>query len=195
VGEKPHLSALAAREGTVLWSRNLREDLDLELLPVGIPARHQRFQPDHPWRQNFHFIRSGSALLHLAEDGVTVVWQHRNLMRNYFNPSVLVDGYLYGIDGTTHRSTALTCLNVNTGELQWSEPGFGSGALKAAGDKLILLDRGELIIVKASPEQFTPLARAQVTGGKCWTVPVLPAGEIYCRNAAGQLVRVALHKE
>jgi outer membrane protein assembly factor BamB len=62
----------------------------------------------------------------------------------------------------------------------------------AAGGKLIVLDRGELIVAEATPDRFTPLARAQVLGGKCWTVPVLAGGAIYGRNAAGHLVRVAL---
>jgi outer membrane protein assembly factor BamB len=135
---------------------------------------------------------SGSALLQTQEKGVSPLWQHRTLMRNYFNPSVLIDGFLFGIDGTTHRPTALTCLNLETGEVQWSEPGFGSGALMAADGKLIILDRGELIVVRALPDRFSPLARAQVLGGKCWTVPVLADGGIYCRNAAGLLIRVAL---
>jgi outer membrane protein assembly factor BamB len=135
---------------------------------------------------------SGSALLRMREDGVTVVWNHRDIMRNYFNPAVLIDGHLYGIDGTTHRPTTLTCLDLHTGEVRWSQPNFGSGALMAAGEQLIILDRGELIIVEASPHRFTSLARAQVLGGKCWTVPVLAGGGIYGRNAAGNLVRIAL---
>jgi hypothetical protein len=50
-------------------------------------------------------------------------------MRNYFNPSVLLGDFLYGIDGTTHRPTALACVDSQTGELKWSQPNFGSGAL------------------------------------------------------------------
>jgi outer membrane protein assembly factor BamB len=270
--KKGHLIALAQDNGNVLWSRNLREELDLDLpewsfagsplvhgdlvivnagsagtavhkdtgeivwtsgrtrsgyaTPIafefnGLPAvaifsakslvavvpETGRVLWEHPWESPrdinaadpiisgdriFISSESGSALLRLHEQGVTVVWQHRDVMRNYFNPSVLIDGYLYGIDGTTHRPTALTCLDFGTGEVQWSERGFGSGALMAADGKLLLLDRGELIVVRADPERFTPLARAQVLGGKCWTVPVLAGKGIYGRNAAGQLIRVTL---
>jgi outer membrane protein assembly factor BamB len=270
--KKGHLFAFAAKDGEVLWSRNLREELDLELpewsfagsalvhgdlvilnagsagtavhkdtgeivwssgrtrsgyaTPVafefnGKPAvaifsakslvavepETGRVLWEHPWESPrdinasdpiiygdkiFISSESGSALLQMSDEGVSVLWQHRDIMRNYFNPSVLIDGYLYGIDGTTHRPTSLTCLDFNSGEVQWSEPGFGSGALMAADGKLILLDKGELIIVKASPDRFTTLARVQVLGGKCWTVPVLADRGIYCRNAGGQLVRIAL---
>jgi outer membrane protein assembly factor BamB len=174
---------------------------------VAVDPATGRLLWEHPWESprdinaadpiisgDTIFISSeaGSALLRMREDGVTVVWSHRSIMRNYFNPSVLVDGHLYGIDGTTHRPTALTCLEMQTGEVRWSEPNFGSGALMAAGGKLIVLDRGELIVAEATSERFTPLARAQVLGGKCWTVPVLAEGAVYGRNAAGHLVRVAL---
>jgi outer membrane protein assembly factor BamB len=138
------------------------------------------------------FISSatGSALLQVRSNQVTAVWNKPNFMRNYFNPSVLLGDSLYGIDGTTHRPTALACVDFNTGEKKWSQPNFGSGALMAADNKLIILDKGELIIAAATPSKYTERSRAQVVGGKCWTVPVLANGRIYCRNAAGDLVCV-----
>lgn len=138
------------------------------------------------------FISSstGSALLQVRSNQVTVVWNKPNFMRNYFNPSVLLGDFLYGIDGTTHRPTALACVDFNTGEKKWSQPNFGSGALMAADNKLIILDKGELIIADATPEKYIERARAQVIGGKCWTAPVLANGRVYCRNAVGDLVCV-----
>ena len=140
------------------------------------------------------FISSstGSALLQARSNQVTVIWNKANFMRNYFNPSVLHGDFLYGIDGTTHRPTSLACVDFNTGELKWSQRNFGSGALMAADNKLIILDKGELIIAEATPEKYTERARAQVIGGKCWTVPVLAHGRVYCRNAVGDLVCVQL---
>ncbi len=120
-----------------------------------------------------------------------VVWNKPNFMRSYFNPSVL-RRQLYGIDGTTHRPTALACVDFNTNQKTWSQPNFGSGALMAADNKLIVLDKGELIIADSTPEKYTERARAQVIGGKCWTAPVLANGRVYCRNAAGDLVCVQL---
>jgi outer membrane protein assembly factor BamB len=175
------LFAVEPKTGQVLWEH-----------PWESPRDINASDPIISGDKIFISSESGSALLQMRKNGVTVVWQHRNIMRNYFNPSVLIDGYLYGIDGTTHRPTALTCLDFNTGQVQWSEPGFGSGALMAADGKLILLDRGELIVARAVPDRFTQLARAQVMGGKCWTVPVLAGRGIYCRNATGRLIRVAL---
>ena len=56
----------------------------------------------------------------------------------------------------------------------------------------MLSERGELAVAPASPEGFEPVGRAQVNGGRCWTVPVLADGVIYTRNAKGHLAAVGV---
>jgi outer membrane protein assembly factor BamB len=118
------------------------------------------------------------------------LWANLNL-RNHVNSSVLVGGCLYGVDGNVNNlgDGSLKCLDFATGAEKWSYKGLGGGALMAADGKLIMLnDRGELVVAEASPEGFHPISRAQVLGAKCWTVPTLANGRIYCRNAKGDLV-------
>jgi hypothetical protein len=55
---------------------------------------------------------------------------------------------------------------------------------------LILSEKGELSLVKAAEDRFSPLAKSQILGGKCWSVPVLANGHVYCRNAQGDVVCV-----
>jgi outer membrane protein assembly factor BamB len=132
----------------------------------------------------------GGALLKMAEKEPADVWRNRN-MRNQMNSCVLLDGFLYGIDGDTTTKSFFKCVELKTGEVRWSHEGVGMGALMAAAKKLIVLsDAGELLVAPASPEKFAPTARAKVLEGKCWTVPVLANGRIYCRNAAGDVVCV-----
>lgn len=132
----------------------------------------------------------GCALLTLADAKPKEIWRNKNL-RNQFNSSVLLDGFLYGIDGDTTTTTTLRCIELKTGEKRWSHEGVGAGALMAADGKLIVLcESGELLVGPASPKGFTPSAKAKVLDGKCWTVPVLANGRIYCRNGAGDLVCV-----
>lgn len=132
----------------------------------------------------------GTQLLEIGDEPKTI-WNKRGL-RWYFNAGVLIDGHLYSINGTTHRATQLVCSSLATGENAWTEEGHGSGALMAAREKLILFDNGRLTIFKADPKAFTLIHRQQILGGKCWTVPVLANGRIYCRNAAGDLACVGL---
>lgn len=130
----------------------------------------------------------GAALLNLASGKPALVWENKN-MRNHFNPCVLIDGHLYGIDGNAGRGAALRCLDARTGAVKWSEASVGAGSLTAADGKLIVLsERGELLIAPASPDGFKPTGRAQVLGGRCWTTPVLANGRILCRNARGDVV-------
>jgi outer membrane protein assembly factor BamB len=132
----------------------------------------------------------GAALWKLGEGEPKIVWQNKQL-RNQMNPSVLVNGFLYGVDGDAGSKPSLKCVDFLTGTVKWTEPRVGSGSVTVADNKLIVLsDKGELMVAEASPAAFKPLARAQVLGGKCWTVPVLANGKIYCRNVAGDLVCV-----
>jgi outer membrane protein assembly factor BamB len=136
----------------------------------------------------------GSILLKLGAGEPEQVWKNKAL-RTQMNPAVLLDGYLYGVDGDTTAKGALKCVEFATGTQKWSQPGVGSGALIVADGKLIVLtDRGELQVVPASPDGFKPTSRAQVLGGKCWTVPVLANGRIYARNARGDVVCVDVRK-
>jgi hypothetical protein len=52
----------------------------------------------------------------------------------------------------------------------------------------VLCDKGEILIVKPTPEKLDILLRQTVLPGKCWTAPVVAGGRIYARNAAGRVV-------
>jgi outer membrane protein assembly factor BamB len=140
------------------------------------------------------FISSSYAqtgvLLQFQAGTATPVWQNRN-MRNQVNSCVLVDGFLYGVDGVAGPTpnASLKCVDWQTGTVKWNYPDLGGGALMVADGKIIALsDKGELFTAAVSPQSFTPISRAQVLGGRCWTVPVLANGRLYCRNARGDLV-------
>jgi len=119
-------------------------------------------------------------------------------MANHMANCVLIDGHLFGYNGNAHpRSTKveLVCMEWSTGQVKWAERGLGCGTVIAAGKTLVLLsDKGELVLAPATPTGFKPTARAQVLGGKCWTPPALADGRVYCRNAAGDVVCVAVGK-
>ncbi len=136
----------------------------------------------------------GTYLLEVSEKGeVTELWKQPDL-KWYFNAGVKIADHVYSIHGTTHRPTELICTEVETGKTVWSEEGFGSGALMAAGDAVIIFDNGKLTVFRASPEKYDPILSQKLLDGKCWTVPVLANGMIYCRSAEGELVAVSLPK-
>lgn len=171
---KDSISAVRAADGRELWRYPWKTSYDVNAADpivagdkVFISAGYNR----------------GASVIKVSGSKAEKVWENKN-MRNHFNSSVLWKGHLYGVD-----EKELRCLAFDTGEVKWKYPQFGKGSLMLADGKLIALsERGELIIAEATPAQFKPISRAQVLGGKCWTVPVLSNGKIYCRNATGDLV-------
>ncbi len=130
------------------------------------------------------------ALLQINGTAPNVLWRNQTLC-NQINSSVLLNGYLYGVDGNAGPSPSATlkCVDWKTGTEQWNFPDLGGGALMIADGKIIAIsDNGELMVGPASPKSFSPISRVQVLGGRSWTVPVLANGRIYCRNARGDLV-------
>ena len=129
-------------------------------------------------------------------DGSTLKEVYSNKeMRNHFNNSILLDGYLYGFDGNSNlgRIVQLTCLNFKTGEVAWKQRGMGCGSLMIADGKLLILsENGTLILVRATPDGFEQLASSPFLMGRCWTVPVLFEKRVFGRNSQGKLVCVDL---
>jgi len=144
------------------------------------------------------FISSGDdggELLEVSGNGARRVWKNRNLS-TFTGSAVLIGGHLYGHETAGYKGPEqeLRCVDLAGGEVRWGEKGFGQGSLIAAGDRLIVLsDKGELSIVKASPERYELLARCQPLGGKCWTAPALAGGRLHLRNARGDLVCLDLN--
>ena len=63
------------------------------------------------------------------------------------------------------------------------------GTLMMADDKLIVLDeKGDLVIVAATPDEYRELARAKVLDGRSWVMPVLANGRIYAKDNKGTIV-------
>lgn len=172
--------ALGAKDGKTLWEFPWVTSYDVNAADPIVVG-------------NKVFISSGygrgCALLQFNGSLVSKIWENKNL-RNQFNASVLYGGHLYGFDGNHgDKNSSLRCVDFETGKLKWIEPTVKPGALMVADGRLIIVaENGELIVAPVSASAFQPVARAQVLGGKCWTVPVLHNARIYCRNSRGDLV-------
>jgi outer membrane protein assembly factor BamB len=173
------LEVVNSATGKSLWRYPWKTDYDVNA-------------PDPIIEGNKMFISSGyghgAALLDISGDKPSLVWQNPDF-RNHINTSVLWKGFLYGVDDVNKSTYELKCVDWKTGDIKWAERSFGKGSLMMADGKIIgLSDKGVLMIIDPTPEHFKPIVQAQVLGGKCWTVPVLSNGRIYCRNSRGDLV-------
>jgi outer membrane protein assembly factor BamB len=107
-------------------------------------------------------------------------WTSRAL-KPYYNDFVIHDGYLYGFDGNI-----FACADVENGQRQWKRGRYGNGQVLLIADQgllLVLSEKGEVVILKASPEQLEELARLPAVTGKTWNHPVIAHGKLFVRNA------------
>jgi len=123
----------------------------------------------------------GAALVEVTGSGKSfaarTVWEN-NSMKNKFQSSVLHNGYVYGLD-----EGILTCVEVATGERKWKGGRYGYGQLLLAGDHLIVItESGELVLVRAAPDQHTEVAKFQALEGKTWNVPAISGNRLLVRN-------------
>jgi outer membrane protein assembly factor BamB len=102
------------------------------------------------------------------------------LLRSHFGSPVRYQDHVYGFDDAT-----LVCMDLRTGRVRWSQRGFEKGSLLRVDDHLVVLGgTGQLALLKASPQESKPLARAKPLQGarECWTMPALAGGRLFLRD-------------
>lgn len=165
---------LAPETGALLWSQPWNTDNGINVSQP-IVVDNNRF-----------FISSGygkgAGLVEVTGSGnnlqARTVWTNVT-MKNKFNSSVLHEGNVYGLD-----EGILTCVDVSTGTRKWKGGRYGYGqVLLASGHLIVLSDSGELALVKASPTEYTEVARFSALQGKTWNYPAIAGGKLFVRNS------------
>lgn len=164
---------LAPGDGSPLWETSWDTDMGINCSqPIVIDA-------------NRIFLSSGygkgAALVEISASGdglaARKIWENSS-MKNKFNSSVLYEGNVYGLD-----EGILTCVDAKTGERRWKGGRYGYGQVILANAHLIVItDTGELVLVKATPDKHTEVAKFAAIEGKTWNYPAIADGRLLVRN-------------
>jgi outer membrane protein assembly factor BamB len=148
--------SVAVKSGEVYWEVPWKTSYDVNAaMPVFVA-------PDRLFISSGYDV--GGAMLRITGEAkgmkATEVWRNRE-MKNQFSTSIYSNGYLYGFDDETFK-----CVDASTGETKWRERNLGHGSLIHADGRLIVLgEKGQLVLVEATPEAFKVNGRMQVFDG------------------------------
>jgi len=127
---------------------------------------------------------TGALLLRAAKSTVQEVWSGQDSLSCHYNTPVYHKGHLYGIDGRQESGARLRCIELLTGKVRWTREGFGCASLILADGKLIgLTEKGDLVLIEASPQEYRERARAKVlTAFPCRAEIAVANGRLYARD-------------
>jgi outer membrane protein assembly factor BamB len=169
------LTGVDPASGAVLWEHG-------GLSGGGMP---RSLQP-HPLGEGEVLVASeadGAARVGVTREGpswsTSQGWASR-AFKPSFNDFVVHDGSIYGFDGGI-----FCCVDAPTGERRWKGGRYGHGQVLLLAEQALLVvvsEKGEVILLKASPEGREELGRFQAIKGKTWNHPALAQGRLYVRN-------------
>lgn len=137
---------------------------------------------------------TGAVLLRVNGTKLEKVWSGEESLTNHYSTGVYYDGHVYGYHGRQEYGQSVRAIELRTGKVRWSEESFGAGTVTRVGDRLLLMrESGELVMIRATPERFEVISRAQILPGTVRAYPALADGLLYIRSE-NTLVCVNLRK-
>ena len=125
----------------------------------------------------------GAGVFKLGDATLTKVWASDDVLSTHYATAVLRDGMLYGYHGRQEYGPSLRAVELQTGKVRWNVDQFRAGSITLAADRLVIVrESGELVLAPATPDAFTPTARAQIMRGTVRAFPALSDGFLFVRN-------------
>lgn len=136
----------------------------------------------------------GGVLLDVSGDQPVAVWQDESIRDQHLSchwcTPVVVDGFAYACHGEKPNGAEIRCVELATGEVKWSEAGYGRCTLMYADGNLVgLSDSGSLFVIRANPERLELIARHEppvrelAFAPPCYAAPIISHGLLYVRDA------------
>jgi outer membrane protein assembly factor BamB len=152
-------------------------------LPGGGMARSLQPHPLGNGRILFASENDGVSLLNVKHNSdnwtVSRSWASRGF-KPTFNDFVVHGDSIYGFEGGD-----FCCIDAQTGKRRWKSGHYGFGQVLLLAEPsllLVLSDEGEVVLLKANPQERQEIGRFQAIEGKTWNHPAIAQGRLYVRN-------------
>lgn len=157
--------------------------------------KHESYADENVMVPRFHdgyifisTLKAGSVKWKLVvEDGgakLEEIWRTKE-MDNHHGDVILLDGYLYG-NSTFKHSKKWVCLDWQTGDMMYADPGVGKGSLTYADGMFYTLSIDRVMgLIKPSSTSFEVISSFEIPEGgegKSWAHPVICNGRLYIRH-------------
>jgi outer membrane protein assembly factor BamB len=125
----------------------------------------------------------GGALVDVAGNQPTVVWDSKELQSRFSSP-VGLNGCIYGVSEPQNPGS-LVCLDAATGKVNWKQPGFEFGPLGAAGGAILAINSktGDMVLVEANAAKYNELGRIKLAKKSiAFNNPIVTDGKLLFRT-------------
>lgn len=170
------LAGVDSDTGAVLWSHPVKADQGMNILTPTVIGN----------RVFTSTYGGGSILFEITQESATdeakvaVVWKTKP--QGYMSSPIVIGDHLY-----LHlRNQRFTCIDLESGKEMWTTTPYGKyWSMIANGSKILALDeRGDLLLINATPEKFDLLDTRKVADDS-WAHVAIVGDEIYIRELKG----------
>ncbi len=182
-----HIIGVDAENGNILWQVKYHD--------IETPTFHEWAPKNNCVTPLYHdghlFVTSGydhvGVMFRLLKGGTAIeqVWFNKDL-DNHHGQIVRIGSYIYGSNWIDNPIGNWCCVDWNTGKTMYEKKWETKGSISAADGMLYCYEerRGNLALVKPTPEDFKIVSSFRITkgSGPHWTQPVIHNGVLYIRH-------------
>ncbi len=179
VQTRQKLAGVDSESGKVLWSQSVKADQGMNILTPTVIGN----------RVFTSSYGGGSVLFEISQanstDAATVKEIWKTKPQAYMSSPIVIGSHIY-----MHlRNQRLTCLDVETGKELWTTAPYGKyWSMIANGSKILALDeRGDLLLINATPDKFDLLDSRKVAENS-WAHVAVVGNEVFVRELKAMTV-------
>ena len=173
VQTRESLVGIDAETGNEIWSVKIPTFRGMNILTPTV-YQNSVFTSAYGGSTKMIGLKKTSAEKFETEEG----WSNR--VTGYMSSPVIIGKHVY-----LHlRNQRFTCIDLDSGETKWTSKPFGKYWSLITNDKQILAldERGDLLLIKANPEEFELLESRKVSNESSWAHLAISDNQLFVRG-------------